>query len=224
MNVRLLFYLSTFLLYNNLIYGQYESCTNPNDIITNTGGNTFTTAIADQYYWEICDGNATTSINGSNTSPTVTVNNPTNETYSIKVVRFENGNCMEACKMVEEIDPCSGCTSSIEISLSPLNPLAHCYTANVSINTITPCLYSGVNWEWSTNSNSGEILGGAVNEVIPHTHPSNIPPPSISICASLIGLNGIVCSNICKSFSLRHCIIPNDSPCQPGHPDWPDCP
>jgi len=214
MNIRLLLFLTTFFLYNNLIYGECESCTNLNDIITNTGSNTFTTEIADQYYWEICDGNATT----------------------------ENGNCTEACKMVESIDPCLICaTADIEISLSPPNPLASCYWANVSINTIDPCFIDYVvNWEWSTNSNFGEILGGTANEVIAHTHPSNNPPPSISICAEVDYGNGIVCEDICNMFNIDPCLVPIDDDCpsgdplccypndptccHPGQPYWPDCP
>lgn len=99
MNIKLFLFLTTFLLYNNFIYSQCGGCTDPENVIINNGCHTFTTAVdADEYYWEICSGNA--GIIGSNTSSTVFVDNPSVTDYKIKLVVFDNGNCNEACKMV----------------------------------------------------------------------------------------------------------------------------
>lgn len=72
------------------------SCTDSSKSITNNNNNTFTAASAQAYYWEICSGNAT--IIGSNTSKTVTVN-CSGKGNKIRLIRFQNGNCYESCKI-----------------------------------------------------------------------------------------------------------------------------
>jgi|GEM_PF-4544982 len=99
MNIKLLFYLTTFLLYNNLIYGQCDDCNFSNNSIITNGSNSFAAVgTADEYYWEVCGGGAT--ISGSNLLPTVLVDNLSVQEYVIKLVIFENGNCAEACKII----------------------------------------------------------------------------------------------------------------------------
>ena len=77
---------------------QCTNCTDPNDYITNNGDNTFTADSAQAYYWEICSGGFGISIYGSNTGQTVTIQGTPGSSFSIKVTRFVNGNCIEACE------------------------------------------------------------------------------------------------------------------------------
>ncbi|MEM7187475.1 MAG: T9SS type A sorting domain-containing protein [Bacteroidota bacterium] len=75
---------------------QCTTCTDPKDYITDNGDNTFTADSAQAYYWQVCNGQAT--IVGSNTGQTVTIQGTTGSTFSLKVIRFKNGSCIEACE------------------------------------------------------------------------------------------------------------------------------
>jgi len=91
--------LSTIFIVSSIfVYGQCSTCVNTNNSINSSGNNTFATSPAQGYYWEICEGNA--SISGSKTSPTVTVVNTGDADYKIKVSRFSNGTCIDACATV----------------------------------------------------------------------------------------------------------------------------
>ncbi|WP_412561561.1 T9SS type A sorting domain-containing protein [Winogradskyella sp. MIT101101] len=76
-------------------YAQCSNCSDPSNVISEISDNVFEATSAQAYFWEICEGNAT--IQGSNTSQTVNVS-CSSGTFKIKVTRFINGNCIEACE------------------------------------------------------------------------------------------------------------------------------
>jgi len=192
MNIRLLFYLTTFLLYNNLIYGQCGGCTNSEGIISNNGNNNFTTAIADQYFWEVCGGGPGTVVNGNNTLPTVSVSNPSGADYTIKVVRFDSGNCIEACKDVIS-DPCvtAVCPQSLNIGFFTDLGIDFCE------GTVSLTLSSGQNAcidyvDWTVLGGSPTyIYNGSTSEEI-----SLLLAGSINICAVVVYENRAACEEI----------------------------
>jgi len=75
---------------------QCTTCTDPKDYINDNGDNTFTADSAQAYFWQICSGQGT--IVGSNTGQTVEVQGTPGNNFSIKVVRFALGKCIEACE------------------------------------------------------------------------------------------------------------------------------
>lgn len=84
---------------NTIIYSQCSNCIDSSNVISYNGNGTFTASSAQAYFWEIenCEGAA--SIVGSNTSQTITVNCNSLGRVKIKVTRFVNGNCIEACEI-----------------------------------------------------------------------------------------------------------------------------
>jgi len=104
MQTKKIFLSIIFIAANILAQGQCSTCADNSNYITNNGNETFTASIAQGYYWEICEGNA--SISGSNTNRTITVSNNGGDTYKLKVSRFNNGECFDACEIVS----CSSCS------------------------------------------------------------------------------------------------------------------
>jgi len=212
MNIRLLFYLITFLLYNNLIYGLCEDCNYTDNIIVPIGNTSFEANItADEYYWEICEGSA--NIIGSNTSSTVLVKNVLGLDYTIKLVQFNNGNCTTACKMVDG-DPCisAACPQSFNIGFFTDLGIDFCGgTASLTLSSGQNACIDYVDWT---------VLGGSptyINSGSTSEEISLLLSGSINICAVVVYENRAACEEICRSFNL------NTTCCLPGSPDWPDC-
>jgi hypothetical protein len=101
MKTKNLLFMTLFLLIGTTMnsFAQCTNCIDSSNTITNNGNSTFTANNAQAYFWEIenCDGNA--SILGSNTNQTVTVNCNNTGSVKVKVTRFLNGNCIEACEV-----------------------------------------------------------------------------------------------------------------------------
>jgi len=216
MNIKLLFYLSTFLLYNNLVYGQCDDCNFSNNSITTNGSNSFAAAdTADEYYWEVCGLNV--SIFNSNTSQTVTVSNPSASPYTIKLVSFNNGNCTTACKMVDG-DPClsAACPQSSNLGFFATPEMDPCFEGIISIvgNTVgqIACI-DYVNWTWDIFGFPQSINGGETSENISFFGEVS----SITICAYVFYKNGSACEEICRSFNLPES-------CNCGDLGEPPCP
>lgn len=83
------------LLIGNLSNAQCTNCTDPSNIITQNPNGDFQAVTAQAYFWEICEGN--TSIVDSNTGQTISVS-CSDDNFKIKVTRFVNGECIEACE------------------------------------------------------------------------------------------------------------------------------
>ena len=98
------FFVLLFLLTGIVSNAQCKNCNDPSNVITQNSNGDFATSSAQAYYWEICEGNAT--IVGSNTSQTVSVN-CSRGTFKIKVTRFINGDCIEACETYTCDDNCN---------------------------------------------------------------------------------------------------------------------
>lgn len=95
MKAKKLLLVMLFLLGGIISHGQCTNCTDSSNTITQNSNGDFVASSAQAYFWEICEGNAT--IQGSNTSQTVNVS-CSSGTFKIKVTRFINGNCIEACE------------------------------------------------------------------------------------------------------------------------------
>jgi len=93
MKIKLLFFILV-LISINQINAQCDGCSF-DSIISFDGDNIFSAEYAQAYYWEICDGTAT--ISGANTGSSVTINCNSNGNSTLKVTRFENGQCIESC-------------------------------------------------------------------------------------------------------------------------------
>jgi len=198
MNIKLLFYLSTFLLYNNLIYSQCGLCNNPGGVITNNGNNFFTATTAQEYFWEICSGNA--NISGSNTGQTVAVN--ATGTYTIKVVQFNNGNCTEACEFVN-YDPCETTAPCFSNQNFSWWRSTDCRETTVTLYYALgqPQCVDYVDWYWEVcdipDCRNNESLGDNLSVVITHK-PYEVP---IDVCADVVLENGTTCSRICRTIN-----------------------
>ncbi len=96
-NQLLLLFIVFFLGATKNSYSQCSSCADSSNIISYNGNGVFSTLNAQAYYWSICEGNAV--INGSNTNQTVNVSCTSSGTFKIKVTRFINGTCIEACEI-----------------------------------------------------------------------------------------------------------------------------
>jgi len=216
MNIRLLFYLTTFLLYNNLIYGLCEDCNYTNNIIVPIENTNFEANItADEYYWEICEGSA--NIIGSNTSSTVLVKNVLQEDYTIKLVQFNNGNCTVTCKDAIG-DPCitAACPQSSNLGFFAEPDMNPCFEGIISIVGLavnqSACI-DYVNWTWDFIGFPQSINGGETSENIFFFGEVS----SITICADVVYKNGNACNEICRSFNLPES-------CNCGDPAEPPCP
>ncbi|WP_405369344.1 T9SS type A sorting domain-containing protein [Nonlabens sp. Asnod2-A12] len=78
-------------------FAQKEKCDDSLNAIINND-NTFTAANAQAYYWEIIQGDAL--IVGPNTTKTIEVNcTGNNSFFRVKLTRFINGECIEACEV-----------------------------------------------------------------------------------------------------------------------------
>lgn len=98
MKTKLIFFLFLFsiIITNGQTRSTCEGCNDLGDNITQLENNTISSTSAQAYYWEICDGDAT--INGSNTGQTVSINSESNQNFTIKLIRFINGVCIESCE------------------------------------------------------------------------------------------------------------------------------
>ncbi len=197
-------------------YGQPSSgcglCSDPNNNINYTGNGNFTASYAQAYYWEVCNGNAT--IDGSNTGQTVSVD--CIGSYTIKVTRFVNGNCVESC----EFRTCSGggggssCPSSNDIFYINEGGGGLCTTGLASISGLSNVNY--VNWTWALAGYSGTINNAGTTT--PIYYPSgNWTNYYIAICAQVVFNDGTVCDFECKSFLLDCGVGPgNPGPSRSG--------
>ncbi len=80
-------------------YSQCRECADPDNVITYLGNGKYTAQSAQAYYWEVenCTGSAI--IVGSNKGQNVRVKCLSFGTYKMKLTRFINGECKEACKL-----------------------------------------------------------------------------------------------------------------------------
>lgn len=153
----------------------------------------FTATPAQEYYWEICEGNAT--INGSNTSQTVSIN--ATNSYKLKLVRFINGNCIEACENVNAGIP----TKSVLIQ-NEGGPGADCTGALVTLTGVTASSIDYVNWTWAIGGSSGTLNNQPIQTSVFY-------PPGfwdnyyLVVCATAINTNGTVCPEVCNSLLLE---------------------
>lgn len=195
MKIKLLFFLPTFLLCSVLASGQCSTCSDSNNMITDNGNGTFTATSAQEYYWEICEGNAT--ISGSNTSQSVTVNSGGG--YRIKVVRFSGGNCTEACEIISQCS-LNDCPSSIGVNYIP--SADYCTGLRLEVSVVNTCL-NYINWNWdgsccgiSSGSNS------STNNVFTLKKISYSSLPVI-VSATVHYRNGITCPTITRNVQVN---------------------
>ena len=194
MKTKQLFFLTLFIFYGLMSFGQCVNCTDPSNFISNNGNGTFTSSNAQAYFWEICEGNAT--IVGSNTNQSVSVNCTGN--YKIKVTRFQNGNCIEACESITCDNPPPNCPDNIYYINEGGGGL--CTTGLASISGLSNVDY--VNWTWALGGYSGTINNAGTTT--PIYYPSgDWTNYYISICATVVFNDGTVCAKVCKSFLLN---------------------
>ena len=156
----------TFILIISLLIGKVSSaqkptCSDKLNVITNID-NTYTAATAQAYYWEIIQGDAT--ITGSNLTRSVEVNCINNGVSSIiKLTRFVNGQCIEACEYLACNEP-APLPDFICFGFDPVTP-EHVITSgtlNVAFvnNKITPPVPdTGISFEWHFRfRNSSQVL------------------------------------------------------------------
>lgn len=198
MKIKELFFLSTLLLFSLLTYGQCANCSDPANTIIYNGNGNFTSSTAQAYYWEICEGNAV--INGSNTTRNISVNCTATGNFKIKLTRFLNGHCVEACEeytcrngvivvgggglscpyarmgfTVEGRNGlCTGGLGILDMALLDENNVAH------------------VNWTWRLGPHSGSIPNGAINQPIffPIANWTNY---YMVLSAQIVLIDGTVC-------------------------------
>jgi len=170
MKIYLLFFLPAFLLNSVLAFGQCNTCTDPSNRITDNGDGTLTAASAQEYYWEICEGNAT--ISGSNTNQTVSVT--ASGDYRIRLKRFNGGNCTEACEIILS---CSLADCPTKVQLLPYFLCDDGFGAY--LNMSADCVYY-VAWTWDYG-HGGVGGGGALS---PITYDPNLEIPGYSSAIS----------------------------------------
>lgn len=168
-------------------------CNNSSNHIQNLNNGNFSATSAQAYYWEICTGNA--SISGSNTNQTVSVN--ASGSFTIKVTRFVNGNCVESCKTVSIGG--GNCPTSNNIGYSNEGGGGLCTTGLAYINGLSNV--SHVNWTWALGPHSGSVNNAGTTT--PIYYPSgNWTNYYIVICAQVVFNDGTVCDYVCRSFLL----------------------
>lgn len=86
------------ILISVVFYGQCPHCDDLNNNIVNKGNAIFSASAGQAHHWEICSGDA--EIVCSNTKKDVSVSCEGSGNFKIKVIRFLNGNCIEACRTV----------------------------------------------------------------------------------------------------------------------------
>ncbi len=141
------------LLVSTINYGQCPSPCKDNNGFINQNGTTFSTnQNAQAYYWQICDGDAT--IIGDNTSQTVMVSEGSGD-YSIKLVLFRNGECIEVCRTINTPPP-PPCTTCNNLYVSIEGTPYDCETAFAEISCSNPSAISSITWTFEI---SGNVIG-----------------------------------------------------------------
>lgn len=174
MKIQKLFFLFALLSSSLLSYGQCGNCNDANNSISYNGNGTFSTLIAQAYYWEICDGNAT--INGSNTAHNVSVSCTGRGNFTVKVTRFLNGNCIESCEtytcnngtISTTTPPGLTCPQNVRIGFSVEGRRGECSggLAILDMPLADENNVSHVNWTWNLGPHSGSVPNGAINQPI----------------------------------------------------------
>lgn len=75
-----------------------QTCNDDDNVIAFIGNDQFEATTAQAYYWEIIDGTDHVEIDGSNTGKTIGVTCLSVGEFTIKVTRFVDGTCIEACE------------------------------------------------------------------------------------------------------------------------------
>jgi len=200
-----------------LLQGQCTNCGDGSNAISHNGNGIFNAANAQAYFWEICSGDAV--IVGTNVSKNVSVD-CNSGSFKIKVVRFENGNCLEACKtyicnngQIEEGGGEGGgegeggggggssgdCPSVEDIQFSSEGGNGLCATGMVSIENLQNVDY--IKWSWALAGHSGTVVteGNTAAIYYPQGNWTNY---YIAICAEVSFKNGTNCVKKCNSFLL----------------------
>ena len=174
---------------------QCSNCNDSSNVIKYTGNGYFKATTAQAYFWEICYG--AVSIVGSTINQTVKVNCLNSGNFKIKVTRFSQGNCIEAC----EVYRCangnivvgnSGGTCPQKNNLFYTNEGGGglCTTGLASINGISNVKH--VDWNWALGGHTGTINNAATTT--PIYYPSgNWNNHYITICAKVYFNNGKSC-------------------------------
>ena len=106
MKTKKLFFLALFSLLFQLNISGQDTCSDPLDHITLVNNSGLTEAAdAQAYYWELIDPDNIASIDGPNTGKTIDIDCSATGTFKVKVTRFVDGTCVEACRTFR-------CTSS----------------------------------------------------------------------------------------------------------------
>lgn len=198
-----LFFLAlTFSLFS---HAQCVNCTDNSNIITNNQNGSFTsTASAQAYYWEICQGTAT--IVGSNTGSTVNVSS-CNGSYNIKLTRFVNGNCIEACKTIT-CGTTLSCPQNAYIQVTTEgNADGDCTGSLAILHGVNPNDIAHVNWSWWLGPRNGGLNGTIVNGTVSAAifYPmNNWTNYYLIVSAEIVLTDGTVCS-IISTRSLLDC-------------------
>lgn len=199
----ILFFLAlTFSLFS---HGQCVNCTDNSNIIRNNQNGSFTsTASAQAYYWEICQGS--TSIVGSNTGSSVNVSS-CNGSYKIKLTRFVNGDCIEACKTIT-CGTTLSCPQNASIQITTEgNADGDCTGSLAILHGVNPNDIAHVNWSWRLGPRNGGLNGTIVNGTVSAAifYPmNNWTNYYLVVSAEIVLTDGTVCS-IISTRSLLDC-------------------
>ncbi|SHG86521.1 Por secretion system C-terminal sorting domain-containing protein [Flagellimonas flava] len=206
-------------------YGQCANCNNTTNTITYSGNGSFTTSKSQAYFWEICSGEAV--IVGSNTNKTVNIQCNGSQDFKLKVTKFQNGQCTEACfvstckaGMVDEIPTDPGesegneegngmddgsqgfgtCPNVNGLLVSNEGGGGVCTTAMVSVEDVPNADH--YSWTWALGGYSGTLQtqGNMASIYFPEGNWSNY---YLSICVEVAVKNNGSCSKICKSYLLE---------------------
>ena len=162
MKKNLLFFVFALVISFAGLHAQCGDCSNIGQITQNSE-TSFTANSADAYYWEICSGTAT--INGANDgqSVSITCGGPS----VLRVVRFDDGECIESCIDVCPEEECE-CPAFIPQSCMQISVVEECldYQFTISnsclpdaecIDFVTWRIGLGI-WNQSFTNNSTSIL------------------------------------------------------------------
>ena len=177
-------------------FSQCNNCYDNSNVIQNNSNGTFTATSAQAYYWEIENCEGTASIIGSNINQTVSVNCIISGSVKVKVTRFVNGNCIEACEIINcSVGSNVSCpkNATIDIAVEP-NDNGHCTGAIAYLNNVNNNEISTVNWSWTMGPNSG----GGTTTGFSHQWVMSFPPGNwtnyyLDVYAEIVLIDGTVC-------------------------------